>query len=340
MSKCRDTTNCSSAKARSSGDHEKNINYPWDSYDFPHDAEQLRILKELSNSKVTKTAKRKTILFIEDDRFFALDYLFALKAYGYCVVFASTSDDALRLAKHFRFIRTVIIDIRMHYGRFFDSSESGAGIHTGTLLALELLNHLDNPKFIALTHSNDAMDEAFFRCLPGSFFCNKQNETPTSFARKINMELSHYQKLKDVQSFIVHGHDKLAVLDLKNYLQNTLKLKEPIILSEKPNMGLTLIEKFEFYASESDIAFVLLTPDDLMNIPTSLPRARQNVIFEYGYFLGSLGRKSGRTFLLHKDDTEVPSDLKGIVSINITNGIEAAGEEIRKELYALFRMTK
>ena len=228
----------------------------------------------------------------------------------------------------------------MHHGRFFGNYETGAGIHTGTLLALELLNHLDNPRFIALTNSQDAMDEAFFRWLPESFFCNKQNETPSSFARKINMALSHHQDLKGVQSFIVHGHDKLALLDLKNYLQDTLKLKEPIVLAEKPNIGLTLIEKFEFYASETDIAFVLLTPDDLMKIPTSIPRARQNVIFEYGYFLGSLGRKSGRTFLLHKDDTEVPSNLEGIVSIDITDGIEAAGEEIKKELYALFRMTE
>ena len=59
-------------------------------------------------------------------------------------------------------------------------------------------------------------------------------------------------------------------------------------------------------------------------------RARQNVIFEMGYFLAMLGRKSGRIFLLHQGALELPSDLSGVIYIDITNGIESAGELIRK----------
>jgi predicted nucleotide-binding protein len=66
-------------------------------------------------------------------------------------------------------------------------------------------------------------------------------------------------------------------------------------------------------------------------------RARQNVILELGFFLGSLGRQSGRVFLLHKGPLELPSDLNGVVYVDITNGIDAAGEQIRKELEHVLR---
>ena len=136
--------------------------------------------------------------------------------------------------------------------------------------------------------------------------------------------------------FIIHGHDEATKWAVKNYLQNILKLPEPIILHEQPSLGRTLIEKFEYYAAYSQLAFVILTPDDRAidanDNDDEKRRARQNVILELGFFLGALGRTSGRVFLLYKGPLELPSDLSGVVYIDISNGIEAAGEEIRKEL--------
>jgi predicted nucleotide-binding protein len=138
------------------------------------------------------------------------------------------------------------------------------------------------------------------------------------------------------QIFIVHGHDEITKLELKNYLQNTLKLPEPIILHEKPNHGKTIIEKFEEHASKSTMAFVLLTPDDKILSSTTnkedLYRARQNVILELGYFIGVLGRKSGKVILLFKGKLDIPSDIAGLIYIDVTHGVEAAGEKIRREL--------
>ena len=54
-----------------------------------------------------------------------------------------------------------------------------------------------------------------------------------------------------------------------------------------------------------------------------------------GFFLGKLERKSGRVLLLHKGKLEIPSDISGVTYIDITNGVEAAGEGIRKELKGL-----
>jgi CheY-like chemotaxis protein len=141
--------------------------------------------------------------------------------------------------------------------------------------------------------------------------------------------------------FIVHGHDEATKLAVKNYLQNTLKLPEPIVLHEQPSLGRTLIEKFEYYATHSHLAFVILTPDDRVVGADAKDdekrRARQNVILELGFFLGTLGRSSGRVFLLYKGPLEIPSDLSGVIYIDITNGLDAAGEEIRKELRYVLR---
>ena len=66
---------------------------------------------------------------------------------------------------------------------------------------------------------------------------------------------------------------------------------------------------------KSVLLLCLLTPDDFGS-PTSAPpaqssRARQNVIFELGYFAGKLGR--GRACLLRKGQVEIPSDLYGVI---------------------------
>jgi predicted nucleotide-binding protein len=133
------------------------------------------------------------------------------------------------------------------------------------------------------------------------------------------------------QIFIVHGHSSPIVAELTAYLQNRLGLPPPIILRERPGSGRTLIEKFERDVREVDIVFVLLTPDDRSD-KRNPRRSRQNVIFELGFFYGKLQRSSGRVVLLKKGVIELPSDIQGLSYIDITNGIESAGEEIRREL--------
>jgi predicted nucleotide-binding protein len=118
--------------------------------------------------------------------------------------------------------------------------------------------------------------------------------------------------LKSNKVFIVHGHDEGALQSLARFLEK-LKL-EVIILKEQPNQGRTIIEKYEACAEEVGFAVILLTPDDVGSSAVATnqgQRARQNVIFELGYFAGKLGR--GRVCLLRKGDIEIPSDLFGIV---------------------------
>lgn len=112
--------------------------------------------------------------------------------------------------------------------------------------------------------------------------------------------------------FVVHGHDQDAAQSVARFLEQ-LGLK-PIILSEQPDRGQTIIEKFDVNASRASYAVILLTEDDVgaaAGTPQPASRARQNVIFELGYFVGKFGRE--RACLVRKGNPEIPSDLYGIV---------------------------
>jgi predicted nucleotide-binding protein len=112
--------------------------------------------------------------------------------------------------------------------------------------------------------------------------------------------------------FVVHGHDEGAKHELARFLER-IEL-EAVILQERPNQGRTIIEKFQACADEVGFAVVLFTPDDLGAAKAaSAPadRARQNVVFELGYFVAKLGR--GKVCLLRKGDVEIPSDLYGVI---------------------------
>jgi predicted nucleotide-binding protein len=116
--------------------------------------------------------------------------------------------------------------------------------------------------------------------------------------------------------FLVHGHDQAALHSVARYLAR-LGLN-PVVLSEVPSEGRTIIEKFE---KNSDVAFavVMMTPDDVGHpagqLDQARPRARQNVVLELGYFVGRLGRAN--VAVLHKGNLELPSDYHGVVFIEM-----------------------
>lgn len=111
--------------------------------------------------------------------------------------------------------------------------------------------------------------------------------------------------------FIVHGHEEAPREMVARFIES-LGL-EAIILHEQRNRGLTIVEKLEVF-SDVGFAVVLFTPDDVGRAVTeevNLPRARQNVVLELGYFMGKLGR--GRVCAIRKGNVEWPSDYGGVV---------------------------
>ncbi|MGC1120640.1 MAG: nucleotide-binding protein [Candidatus Methanofastidiosia archaeon] len=139
--------------------------------------------------------------------------------------------------------------------------------------------------------------------------------------------------------FIVHGHDLRLKDDLEIFLKN-MGL-EPVVLHRKPDEGQTIIEKLEKY-SDVEYAYVLLTPDDIGYSVSEAKkleergkmeyRARQNVVFEFGYFVGKLGR--GRVCCIYKEGVSLPSDVSGLLYKKVISSIEDIGLHLMKELRA------
>ena len=129
--------------------------------------------------------------------------------------------------------------------------------------------------------------------------------------------------------FIIHGHDSDLLNEVKSFVGSCGL--EPVILREQDDRSMTIIEKFEFYGSGCVFAVALLTPDDKQAEELTEKarfRARQNVIYELGWFCGRLGRE--KTVLIHKGRVEMPSDLLGVLYLAVENSLFEVSGDLRR----------
>ncbi len=131
--------------------------------------------------------------------------------------------------------------------------------------------------------------------------------------------LKENQRVLMNKVFIVHGHNG----ELKESVARLIERQniQAIILSEQANSGNTIIEKFE-ENSDVQAAICLFTEDNIAKANDEQHsefkmRARQNVVFEAGYFMGKLSRK--RVILIANEDVEMPSDLQGVIYTSTSN---------------------
>jgi predicted nucleotide-binding protein len=137
------------------------------------------------------------------------------------------------------------------------------------------------------------------------------NSVPTGFTAE-DAKLSR-------KVFVVHGRDDAAKNEVALFLR-AIGL-DPIILHMRPNGGRHLLTKFREESEGAAFTVVLMTPDDeggLAGTAERQPRARQNVVFELGFFIGKLG--PGSVAALLKDAVEKPSDFEGIAYIAFDSG--------------------
>tara|TARA_R110002096_G_scaffold114977_2_gene249142 strand:+ start:3848 stop:4759 length:912 start_codon:yes stop_codon:yes gene_type:complete len=138
------------------------------------------------------------------------------------------------------------------------------------------------------------------------------------------------QELKS-KIFIVHGHEEGLKHSIARFVEKQGLI--PIIINELPTGSNTIIEQIEKH-SDVDFAVILMTGDDegrKKGGNTLKKRARQNVILEFGYFLGKLGRK--HVAVIYENDVEIPSDFSGILYIPYDSH-EAWKLKLAKELKA------
>lgn len=139
--------------------------------------------------------------------------------------------------------------------------------------------------------------------------------------------------------FIVHGRNDREALLLQKYLRNHLKV-DAFVFDDLPDKGRTIIEQLEFIRDKVWYAFAIATADDSGCLGTSVSaanvgalktRARQNVVFELGLFIGALGRENV-CCLLQGNVEEKPSDISGILYKSFTKSVEEKFHEIEREI--------
>lgn len=136
--------------------------------------------------------------------------------------------------------------------------------------------------------------------------------------------------------FLVHGHDETARNEVESFVTRATGII-PTVLMLEASSGLTVIEKFEKFADKSGYAIVLMTADDVgqaradaeWDVPPK-QRARQNVVFEFGYFVGYLRRS--HVAALVAPGVERPSDIAGVVYIEFVAGSSEWKEILRREM--------
>jgi predicted nucleotide-binding protein len=138
--------------------------------------------------------------------------------------------------------------------------------------------------------------------------------------------------------FIVHGRDEVPALALQKHLRELIIEAEMFEDFKKTAVSKTVIETLEEIRNQVGFAFIIATPDDFGCLCTDFEkcekeilfdgelspkdmktlecqlntRARQNVVFEYGLFMGALGRDKV-CCLLQTSTKERPSDLSGVL---------------------------
>ena len=152
--------------------------------------------------------------------------------------------------------------------------------------------------------------------------------------------------------FIIHGKDRMQPLLLHKFLSK--HGINAIVFDDLSDKGRTIMEQIEYIQNNVSFAFAILTPDDIGCLKENIDRimvekspskdtlskvlgslegrARQNVLFEMGLFMGALGRENVR-FLKQKSLKDIPSDIDGVLCKYFDKTVEENFDELRDELH-------
>jgi len=167
--------------------------------------------------------------------------------------------------------------------------------------------------------------------------------------------------IKKDSIFIVHGRDNEQALLLQKFLIDELRV-DAVRFDDLQGRGKTVIEMLEHIKSNIAHVFVIITPDDIgclydeirgfitkcegresvsgetvsCIINSLRKRARQNVIFELGMFIGSLGRDKVSCIvqkeLMRSDKGELPRDIYGLIFLPFEKSVSEVFHKTRREL--------
>ena len=152
-----------------------------------------------------------------------------------------------------------------------------------------------------------------FNNVNAEYFC-KANTSPVTIANYIKNYFDTQKRRLLNNIFIVYGHNKNMRINVTKYIRR-LGIR-PIDLMESSPSGIrTIFDSLNYCANTIECAIILLSADDTVvddSHEFTSYRARQNVIFEMGFFAGVLGRDRVIVMYEPKEKFEFPSDIAGV----------------------------
>jgi predicted nucleotide-binding protein len=153
-----------------------------------------------------------------------------------------------------------------------------------------------------------------------------------NLGKTIIEKMEHYSEVS-FAIILLDGDDIGTNVNIKiEDIQKAVDKSDIKSISEENIGSITEKQKMSFFIIGAILAKI---------IENASPRARQNVIFEFGYFIGLLGRSNVRA--LYQEGVELPSDIHGMLYIPFDNKgiwkkklakeIDAAGIKIDEKYF-------
>ena len=185
------------------------------------------------------------------------------------------------------------------------------------------------PKFIG------AFPLGYDTSVNSSCIINSTDDYKEKILQKIKILEDCLTEINDtftIHVFIVHGHNEELKTDVQKFLQR--KGYETYILAQQANKGQELLEKFMNTAKNIVACVSLFTADDVGRAKEEKDlklRARQNVVFETGYFKAKLPKEN--IILICEENVERPSDIGSVVYIQKENWKKELNRELENIIF-------
>jgi predicted nucleotide-binding protein len=147
-----------------------------------------------------------------------------------------------------------------------------------------------------------------------------KDEDLTTFVAELSQRIKTH-KIQKIRKDIRKGNQIFLSSPRNSYLnefvRQTLKNAGFVASSidEIPSSGRTIMEKFYTVVNDSKGAIVIIDDQDRMNNKIeSYKTSRNNILFELGYLIGSLG--SENVLVLNGSERRIPSDIESIIYLN------------------------
>lgn len=186
----------------------------------------------------------------------------------------------------------------------------------GPDLYTQAKRYCPNALFFVLSNLPVGKSRTIFNNVDAQYYC-KEKTTPADIANYIKNYFDSERKRLLNNVFVVYGHDEDLRNSVVKYIRR-IKINTIDLMAHSASGIRTIFDALNSCANSVECAIVLLSADDrVVNDRHEFLayRARQNVIFEMGFFAGVLGRDKVIVIYKPDDKFEFPSDILGIYYI-------------------------